>query len=143
MTRYLDAVFEKWAVRTMRWLIVSIIAAVAILAVLIIYTVAVNTNQGDIEYTEAGYLIKKTTDNIFHYEFEGDVATPQFNDEYYFTVFVDDNYVRFEVPYQVFNEFKLGDHITVCRKHESLFNTHSDYFGVIYNIKVPAEVMEE
>ena len=126
----------------------TVVLGIIIIASMLFLTFPVisNTNtvtdssEGDSEYSEAGYLVKKTTEDCFHYVFEGNVANPTFDTHYYFTVFVDDNYVKFEIPVQVFNQHNLGDHITVCRTVEK--GKFSDYFGVLYQIKVPAQIVE-
>ena len=84
-----------------------------------------------------------TTENSFHYVISGNSATPEFVDNYYYTVFLDDNYIKFQIPYQVFTNYKLGDHLTVYRKYNSVKKTYSDYEVVIYDINIPAVIVND
>lgn len=100
-------------------------------------------NSYSTEESEAGYIVNKTTENSFHYIISDNNATPEFIDNYYYTVFVDDNYIKFQIPYKVFESYNLGDHLTVFRKYNTVMKTYSDYEVVIYDINVPAVIVNE
>jgi len=95
------------------------------------------------EYTEAGYLVTKTTENNFHYNISDNVATPIFEDNFYYTIFVDDKYIKVQVPYNVFIEHNLGDHITVFRNYNDKTEKYKDYDVYIMDIHIPAVEMEK
>lgn len=98
------------------------------------------------ECTEAGYIVKQTTESSFHYEFNDDMTSgcPEFKEDYYFTVFVDDTYIKFQVPYQVTEMLHLGDHITISRRPSKFFKgDYRDYNAVICDINVPAVVVKD
>jgi hypothetical protein len=105
--------------------------------------VTTSSNIVNAEESEAGYIVNKTTENSFHYIISDDNATPEFIDNYYYTVFVDDNYIKFQIPYKVFESYNLGDHLTVFRKYNSVKKTYYDYEVVIYDINVPAVIVNE
>lgn len=134
----MDNVSKKQSVINSGMLIVVIVIAVLLT---IIGYIATDKFRSVYSYSEAGYLITKTTENSFYYEFDGDSAHPEFKDEYYFTVLVDDNYIKFKIPYKIFIRFNLGDHITVYRKYNPILDKYSDYSGVILDIKVPAKIL--
>lgn len=95
------------------------------------------------DYSEAGYIVSKTSDNTFHYIIEDDVATPIFEDFFYFTIFVDDQYIKIQIPYKVFSEYNLGDHFTVYRKENIITKKCKDYDVLIQDIHVPAQIIKK
>lgn len=123
--------------------IVAVTLVVVIIATIII--TLITSYHTEYEYSEAGYLTKIITESSYHYEFDIDMnyGCPEFVDNYYFTVYIDDQYIKFQVPYQVFEKYHLGDHITVCRRKSLLFNKYKDYNGVLYDINVPAIIVTE
>lgn len=126
-------------------LVVGILAIIVGVAFIILFGTT-KLGYADPECSEAGYIVKKTTESSFHYEFNEDMTTgcPEFQEEYYFTVLVDDVYIKFKVPYQVTEELQLGDHITISRRPSRFFeNSYADYNAVIYDINVPAVIVKE
>ena len=93
--------------------------------------------------SEAGYIIKTTIESSFRYEIDGDTACPVFIDKYFYTILVDDNYIKIEVPYQVYTEHHLGDHFTVIRRHNDILKKYWDYKVNILDIDVPAVIVND
>ena len=123
--------------------IIKLEIVIVVVGIVITIAIAIIQSTYKTEYTESGYLVKKTSENCFHYIIDdSENASPEFFDNYYFTIFVDDTYIKFQVPYKVFEDYKLGDHVTVCRNNHNLSTYYSDYNGVIYDIKIPAVVTE-
>lgn len=93
------------------------------------------------EVSEAGYLVRKITDEGYHYEIEDSIANVVFDGKYYYIIFVDDNYIKAEVAYKIFNEYQLGDHITVYR--DCIDDTYTNYKVSIMGIDVPALIVND
>jgi hypothetical protein len=95
------------------------------------------------QISEAGYIVNKTDSCSFHYIITDGVANPEFYEEFFYTVFVDDNYVKIKVPYKVYTQYNLGDHLTVNRDYNKTTGEYSDYNVVIYDIEVPATIVND
>lgn len=131
---------KGWYPRIISLLFVFCIITILIFSVREIASLFTNSTQE----SEAGYIVCKTTENGFHYIIGDDGnATPEFKDEYYYTMFIDDNYIKFQIPYKVFMEYNLGDHLTVYRNYNSITKSYSNYEVEIYDINIPAVIVEE
>lgn len=123
-----------------RLIIVAIF--LCIVAILNIDTIA----YGGKEYSGTGCIVKETTETSYHYEFDENMTSgcPEFVEEYYFTVLVDDAFIKFQVPYPVTEELQLGDSITVLRqRHRFLPNKYANYKAIVCGINVPAIIVDK
>lgn len=96
------------------------------------------------ESSEAGYIITKTTDSNVHFIIDSDTgtATPEFYENFYYTILVDDHYIKIQVPYNIFQQFQLGDHFPISRVYNPVFG-YSDYAVNVYDIDVPAVIVDK
>ncbi len=136
----LDHIQTSFYTREIKLIAVLVITGIMLSVVPVITNYA--KQESAYSYSEAGYLVTKTIENKFYYEIVGYSAYPQFKDEFYLTVFVDDNYIKFRVPKEVFNEFNLGYHMIMYRKFNPTSGKYSDYSCLIRGIKVPAIIVE-
>jgi hypothetical protein len=71
------------------------------------------------------------------------VANPEFYEEFFYTIFVDDNYVKIKVPYKVYTQYNLGDHLSVNRDYNKTTGEYINYNVTIYDIDVPAVIVND
>ena len=111
----------------------------AIIIIFILITCIIQSaGKYEYEYTEAGYLVTKTVENKFYYIISDNKGIPIFEDDYYYTIFVDGNYIKVQVPYDVYIKYNLGDHLAVYRNYNKNRNIYKDYDVYIMDIHVPA-----
>ena len=111
----------------------------AIIIIFILITCIIQSaGKYEYEYTEAGYLVTKTVENKFYYIISDNKGIPTFEDDYYYTIFVDGNYIKVQVPYDVYIKYNLGDHLVVYRNYNKNRNVYKDYDVYIMDIHVPA-----
>ena len=121
---------------------ISIFCIILIVIIRLVYLGIVDKSTVYLS-SESGYIINKTSESCFHYIISGNDATPEFKDYYYYTMIVDDNYIKFQLPYKVFIEHQLGDHLTVYRNYNNITKEFSNYSAMVNNIKVPAIIIND
>jgi hypothetical protein len=123
-------------------IIIGLYIVIAILILIVPISVIISNNK--YSETEAGYIVRKTAENSFHYIIDDNgSANPEFYDEFYYTIFVDDNYIKIKLPYNVYTSYQLGDHLTVYRKHNDILKKYWGYDIEIYDIHVPAVIVND
>lgn len=137
--------YKKHFILFWKCVVLSPVLICAILSIVLTGNVEKDINNENNEVlttsSEAGYIVKKTQESSFHYIISGNDAYPEFREEFYYTMFLDDNYIKFKIPYQVYVEYGLGDHLTIYRKEK--YGEYYDYEVVIYDIHIPAIIVND
>lgn len=103
---------------------------------------------------EDSQIVAKNTSNKIQYTELNGLLDPNFLDEYYFILICESDFIEIKVPYAVFNEHILGDHLFVSRnvcnykRVEGFFEyvdveTKSDFKVIIDDIEIPAIVITD